>query len=165
MNVDHILETMNRYGVRYLLIGGMNFALRHEPILTYDVDLWIDDLSDNRRNCELALAELNAEWGPTDETWRSVKKMQPGWMEQQSMFCLTTEHGAFDVFRSVEGLGKWQDSWDRGIDAALSTGTVYRALNDEDMLQCQLALPDGLQKKSRIETLRAKILREGRDIL
>lgn len=164
MNVDRIFETMNRHGVHYLLIGGMNFALRHEPILTYDVDFWIDDVSANRQNCERALADLNAEWGPTDETWKPVKEMQPGWMEQQSLFCLTTAHGAVDVFRSVKGLESWQDSWDRGINAALSTGTVYRALGDDDMLRCQLALPEGLQKKSRIETLRAQLLREGREL-
>lgn len=155
---------MNRHGVRYLLIGGMNFALRYEPILTYDVDLWIDDVFDNRLSCERALAELNAEWGPTDETWKPVKEMQPRWIEQQSLFCLTTEQGAVDVFRSVKGLENWQDSWDRGIDAALTTGTVYRALGDEDMLRCQLALPEGLQKKSRIETLRAQILHAGREL-
>ncbi len=162
MNVDRILETMNRHGVRCLLIGGMNFALRHEPILTYDVDLWIDDVFDNRQNCEQALAELNAEWGQTVETWKPVKDMSSGWLEQQAMFCLTTEQGAVDVFRSVAGLDNWQDSWDRGIATALSTGTAYRALSDEDMLRCQMALPEGLQKKSRIETLRTQILREGR---
>jgi hypothetical protein len=159
MNVDRILETMNRHDVRYLLIGGMNFMLRHEPILTYDVDLWIDDVLENRQNCERALAELNAEWGPSDETWKPVKELQPGWLNQQSLFCLTTEHGAVDVFRSVAGLDNWQASWDRGSAAALSTGTTYRALSDEDMLRCQLALPEGLQKKSRIEILRAQISR------
>jgi hypothetical protein len=164
MNINRIFETMNRHGVRYLLIGGMNFMLRHAPmILTYDVDLWIDDVAINWQNCELALAELNAQWGKTDESWKHVKEMQPGWLEQQSMFCLTTEHGAVDIFRSVAGLDNWQSSWDRGISGALSTGTAYRALSDEDMLRCQMALPEGLQKKSRIETLRAQIIQKGRD--
>ena len=39
MNVDHILETLNGHQVVYLLIGGMNFLLRHTPVLTYDVDV------------------------------------------------------------------------------------------------------------------------------
>jgi hypothetical protein len=40
MNIDRILETFNRRDVSYLLIGDMNFLLRHAPVLTYDVDLW-----------------------------------------------------------------------------------------------------------------------------
>jgi len=147
MSIDRIFDAFNRRGVRYLLIGGMNFALRHEPILTYDVDLWICDSPDNRQNCELALAELDAEWGPTDETWVSVKELQPGWIQHQSMFCLTTPHGAVDVFLAVEGLKKWQDSWNRGIESTLSSGTVYRAICDEDMLRCQLAFANGPAKE------------------
>jgi hypothetical protein len=37
MNVDEILRTLNQEHVDYLLIGGMNFLLRHLPELTYDV--------------------------------------------------------------------------------------------------------------------------------
>ena len=48
MNVDTILDTMNRNMVDYILIGGMNFLLRHAPVITYDVDLWIKDTSGNR---------------------------------------------------------------------------------------------------------------------
>ena len=43
MNVDQILETFNRGGVAYILIGGMSFLLRRAPVLTYDVDVWIED--------------------------------------------------------------------------------------------------------------------------
>ena len=63
---------MNRHGVRFLLIGGMNFMLRHEPVLTFDIDLWIEDTEANRRNCETAIVELETTWGPTDDTWQPV---------------------------------------------------------------------------------------------
>ena len=36
MDVERILQTMNGKQVAYLLIGGMNFLLRHEPMLTFD---------------------------------------------------------------------------------------------------------------------------------
>ena len=52
MNVDRILAAMRDHSVRCLLIGGMNYLLRHEPVLTYDVDLWIEDTEANRRRCE-----------------------------------------------------------------------------------------------------------------
>ena len=34
MNIDHILQMFNASEVEYLLIGSMNFLLRHEPVLT-----------------------------------------------------------------------------------------------------------------------------------
>ena len=40
MNVDTIPDTMNSRNVAYLLIGVMNFLLRHAPVMTYDVDLF-----------------------------------------------------------------------------------------------------------------------------
>lgn len=38
MNVDHILATFNAHRVDYILIGGVNFLLRHEPVTTYDIE-------------------------------------------------------------------------------------------------------------------------------
>ena len=49
MNVEHILRVMQRHQVAFILIGGMNFLLRHQPVVTFDVDFWIDDRADNRR--------------------------------------------------------------------------------------------------------------------
>jgi hypothetical protein len=57
-----------------------NFLLRHEPVLTYDVDLWIDDTAENGRRCEMALAALGAEWARTDTHW--------GFEECQRIVCL-----------------------------------------------------------------------------
>jgi hypothetical protein len=82
MNADQILTTMNQFGVAYLLIGGMNFLLRHEPsLLTYDVDLWIENTPENRKRCESALAALDAEWGATDADWGPVAQRQSGWLD------------------------------------------------------------------------------------
>ena len=47
MNVDEILRTLHDERVDYLLIGGMNFLLRHLPELTFDVDIWVRDDSGN----------------------------------------------------------------------------------------------------------------------
>jgi hypothetical protein len=110
MNVDHILETMNRNGVACLLIGGMNFLLRHQPVTTYDVALWIEDADDNVLRCERALNELAAEWGADDRDWKLVSKRPAGWLKIQPVFCLTSPHGAIDIFRVVQGLDDWKAS-------------------------------------------------------
>ena len=39
MNIDKILHALSDADVDYILIGGVNFLLRHEPELTFDVDI------------------------------------------------------------------------------------------------------------------------------
>ena len=154
MNVDRILETMNRHRVAYLLVGGMNFLLRHAPVLTYDVDLWIDDKEENRDRCEQALVALQAEWGASEEDWGPVARKPPGWLARQAVFCLTSAHGAVDIFRSLKGLGPWRQSREAALPGTTAAGTAYLGLSDEDMLKCQMALPEPSRNPDRIRALR-----------
>lgn len=160
MNVDTILCVMNGRDVAYLLIGGMNFLLRHAPILTYDVDLWIEDTPENLRRCEEALGDLEAEWGQSDGDWGRVDAKKAGWLARQNVFCLTSPHGAIDIFRSVPGLPSWVASSARASPGKTAGGTPYLGLSDEDMLQCQLALPEGTRRQDRVDALR-RVLERG----
>jgi hypothetical protein len=161
MNVDHILRTFGDCGVEYLLIGGMNFLLRHEPVLTYDIDFWIHDAPENLTRCDTALQILGAAWGATEAEWRPVAS-QPGWLERQEVFCLTSPHGAIDVFRAVKGLSSWSECHARAEAGLTAGGVAYRGLCDEDMLACQLALPPEDRRQSRVEALKRVIDRCGR---
>jgi hypothetical protein len=159
MDLDRILQTFNACHVDYLLIGGMNFLLRHEPVLTYDVDLWIDDVPENRDRAERALAELQAQWGTTEDDWRPVAGRSAGWLARQGLFCLTSPAGAIDIFRAVRGLESWAECRQRAVLGVTGAGTPYVGLSDADMLQCQTALLEPEQKQDRIRTLRAAIAR------
>ncbi len=154
MNVDQILETLNKHRVACLLIGGMNFLLRHAPVLTYDVDLWIDDTQKNRDRCEQALGALEAEWGASDEDWGPVAEKPPGWLASQAVFCLTSPHGPVDIFRTVKGLGPWGESRAAALPGTTAAGTAYLGLSDQDMLKCQMALPESSRNPQRIRALR-----------
>ena len=162
MNVDRILETMNTHGVSAILIGGMNFLLRHRPILTYDVDLWVEDTEANLRRCEQALGALDAEWGSTDADWGPVGQRDPGWLSRQVLFCLSSPHGAIDIFRQVKGLPSWKASFESTVCGTTAAGTPYRGLSDADMVRSQLALEEGERKEDRIAVLR-KALGEASD--
>jgi hypothetical protein len=157
IDFDHIFRTFNQFDVRYILIGGMNFSLRHREYTTYDVDLWIDDTEDNRAACERALAVLGAEWGLADSDWGPTRSKSPGWLAFQGVYALHTPHGSIDVFRDVKGLGDWQTSFANSIVETTTSGIPYRGLSDEDMLLCQLALDAHQQKIDRIQVLKAKI--------
>lgn len=160
MHVDGILDTLNRHRVEYLLVGGVNFLLRHQPVMTFDVDIWIHDTEDNRSRCEAALRELAAEWGPTEKDWGPVSELAPGWLSRQRLFCLTTPLGALDVFRTLAGVPSWEAAAGESFAGATAQGVPYRGLCDRDMLRSQEVLPKSDQKADRIAYLQ-RILAEG----
>lgn len=161
MNIDRILRAFGDCGVDYLLIGGMNFLLRHEPVLTYDIDFWIHDTDENLARCDLALRTLEAAWGATEQEWRPVAA-QPGWLLRQNVFCLTSPSGAIDIFRTVKGLSSWEECSARAHEGLTAGGVPYRGLCDEDMIACQLALPPEQRRLARIEALQRARDRGGR---
>ena len=163
MNVDSILREFNEHHVSYILIGGMNFLLRHAPVLTFDIDVWIDDTPKNRDRCENTLAALHAEWGATDDDWRPVAARPPGWLGRQILFCLTSPHGSIDVFRAVKGLESWETCRQRAYSESTAAGTSYPGLSDEDMLTCQIALDSSEQKPQRIQVLKQALSQQRLD--
>lgn len=157
MDIDFILTTMNTCRVQYLLIGGMNFALRHKPYTTYDVDLWIADTDANITACEQALAMLSAEWGRADDDWGPTRDKPAGWLRRQGVFSLNTPHGPIDIFRSLPGLTAWEASFSESVLERTIAGTPYHGLSDADMLRSQLALDKTQQKADRIRILQQHI--------
>jgi hypothetical protein len=154
MNIDRILKAFEDHTVDYILIGGVNFLLNHSPELTFDVDLWIRDEETNRQRTNAALRELQAEWGPTEQDWKPVPA-DHAWLRRQTVFCLTSPHGAIDIFREVKGLeGRYAECKTSASRRATANGQVYTSLSDQDMLTCQMALPENIQKVQRVQTLR-----------
>ena len=159
MNVDEILASLNEAQVDYLLIGGMNFLLRHLPELTFDVDVWVRDDMPNLQRLNRALRQLGAAWGRTEAEWAPVPE-DSRWLQTQGVFCLTTQHGALDVFREVRGLeGGYAECKARCVRAQTAIGVTFAALCDEDMLACQEALSPTERKPRRMEVLREAIRR------
>lgn len=154
MNVDAILQALNEEQVDYMLIGGMNFLLRHLPELTFDVDIWVRDTPDNLEKTNRALQRIGAQWGVTEKDWQLVSA-DPKWLLRQGCFCLTTKHGALDIFRDVRGLeGRYEECKAAAVAARTGTGINFAALSDAHMLACQEALLPHEQKAKRMEVLR-----------
>jgi hypothetical protein len=154
MNVDAILECFAHHRVNVILIGGMNFLLRHQPVLTYDVDLWVKDTDENLTKVSEALRDLGAEWGRDDASWKPVPGGF-GWLRAQTIFCLTSAHGAIDIFREVAGLeGQYDICRDRCSECRTSSGIPYASLSNQDMLACQMALPETERRLDRVTFLK-----------
>jgi hypothetical protein len=153
VNADGILGAFHRRGVEAILIGGMNFMLRHQPVLTFDVDLWVADSDENLARVADALRDIGARWGPDETSWSDVPQ-DFAWLRRQALFCLTSPLGAIDIFREVAGLeGQWAACRARCTELTTATGIPYASLSDRDMLACQLALPEAERKLDRVRFL------------
>lgn len=152
-----MFAAMNEHRVDYLVIGGMSFLLRHQPILTFDVDFWIASDPSNRRRCEQALSSLQAEWGRTEDDWGPVADKTAGWLDGQRVFCLNCPQGAIDIFLAVPGLDDWSQAKRQAITATTASGSRYHAISDADLLRCQLALPPEQRKMDRVAYLQKRV--------
>lgn len=163
MNVDLILSTFNEEGADYILIGGMNFFLVHEPVSTLDVDLWVADEDTNLRAVHAALGKLSAEvsFDPKGEQWQLIAQLSDWrWLRRAPLFCLNSPNGSIDVFRHVRGLEAGYESLRDSCPLCRTpSGISFRSLSDTLMIQCQLALDEAERKQDR---LRALGYREGR---
>ncbi|MSU64085.1 MAG: hypothetical protein EXS31_17110 [Pedosphaera sp.] len=157
MNVDLILSTFNRHHADCILIGGMNFFIVHQPVSTFDVDLWVADTPSNLTLVHQSLSALDAEvsFSPKGDDWQRVSSLNsPDWVRRAAVFCLNSPHGAIDIFREVRGLEEGFDSLKiQCPQRTTSTGVPFRSLSDELMIRCQLALPETERKLDRLRAL------------
>ena len=130
----------------------MNFFLRHRPVSTFDVDLWVRDEELNLERVNRALHELQAQWGPTENTWAPVPA-DPAWLRRQPVLCLTSPFGAIDIFRHVRGLDDYSACQARSVPSQTAERIAYSGLSDRDMLACQLALPESERRLDRVAYL------------
>ena len=88
-------RSLNNNNVRYIMIGGFATNLHGYNRATNDIDLWIDDTLQNRKNLRKALKEQGS--GDYDV----IESMQfvPGWTDFQLNFGFK-----LDVMTSVKGL-------------------------------------------------------------
>lgn len=86
---------LNNNNVRYIMIGGFAINLHGYNRATNDIDLWIEDTLQNRKNLRKALKEQGS--GDYDV----IESMQfvPGWTDFQLNFGFK-----LDVMTSVKGL-------------------------------------------------------------
>ncbi len=152
-----MIRALNERAVSYLVLGGMHFLFRHEPVLTYDLDVWIEDTPENRARCVTALEDIDATWGESDSSWGPVTSLSGDWLTRQLVFSFLTKSGPLDIFRRVAGLTSWQDSRRDAVEVHLSECVSYYGLSDRDMLACQEALDDRDQKVDRMRVLRRAI--------
>jgi hypothetical protein len=57
---EDLLQLFERFGVRYLIIGGLAFTFHAKPRYTKDIDLWLDPATENVERANRALAAFGS---------------------------------------------------------------------------------------------------------
>jgi hypothetical protein len=150
-----LFTVLNDHEVRFILIGGMNYFLRYRPVSTQDIDIWIHSSAENSARCEAALDAIDGEWGRTDEDWGPTRLKPRGWLRRQTVYCTITNCGFVDIFCAVSGLASFEECFRRSETVAIAEGVQYSSLSAQDMIDCQLAIPEPFRKLDRIRHLQS----------
>jgi hypothetical protein len=95
-----LLESLLRHKIRFLVVGLSAAALQGAPVVTEDVDLWFDDLSDPKLT--RALNDVGAAYIP------------PFGFNPPMLGGPGSE--PFDVVIRMDGLGKFSNEWKRAVE-------------------------------------------------
>lgn len=88
-------RTLNKEGVRYIMVGGVATNLNGYQRTTEDIDIWLDDTLQNREQFRLAFKYYSG----TDITGIANMQFIPGWVN----FRLNNGF-ALDILISMKGL-------------------------------------------------------------
>ena len=95
-----LLETLLRHKIRFMVVGLSAAALQGAPVVTEDIDLWFDNLSDPK--LMQALVKIGAAYIPPFG-YNPPMLGGPG-------------SEPFDVVIRMSGLGEFADEWKRALE-------------------------------------------------
>jgi len=104
---EDILALFDRFGVRYLIIGGLAFTYHAKPCYTKDIDLWVDSSPENVERTNRALAEFGSPF-----------LLDPN--DPEEIIQIGVEPNRIDVLREPGGL-EFDEAWPRRIEAKYGT--------------------------------------------
>jgi hypothetical protein len=102
-NEIRFLRALLERKVRFLVVGLSAAALQGAPVVTQDVDLWFEELTDP--NIREALKEVNAAYAPPSHL--NPPMFVGGGIE------------LFDIVLTLHGLGNFSEEWENSIEVSV----------------------------------------------
>jgi len=99
-----IIETLDRHGVRYVLVGGVAARLHGSPTLTEDIDITPEQTAENLTCLAEALADLDARLAVPDKP-EGLEVALDAEAFSSPVMSFTTRAGIVDVVLEVLGVG------------------------------------------------------------
>lgn len=156
-----IFQTLDRHGVRYVLIGGLAAVLHGAAHVTTDVDVVPKDARENLQRLSDALRELNArirvsgepDGVPFDHSGESLARNR--------IWNLQTDHGDLDITFEPSGTHGFEDLRRDAVVMHLRTGDVAVA-SLADVVRSKEAA-DRPRDRAILPSLRALLARQRRE--
>lgn len=134
LDPDCLFASLDRYGVDYVLIGGMAAVLHGSPTVTNDADIVPDAHPDNLSRLSAALIDLDARIRSADDPSGIQFDPHPALMASISMLNLTTRCGNLDLAFSPAGIDDYATLSARSVEFDLD-GTSVRVASLDDVIR------------------------------
>jgi len=123
-----LLNTLDKYKVRYLVVGGYAVMKYTEPRFTKDLDLWVSTDTDNSEAVFNALREFGA----------PLKGLtQRDFAEKGYFYQMGNPPFRLDIMMSIPGV-EFEDSWNHRVETQIEELTVP-FISKEDLLKAKEA--------------------------
>jgi hypothetical protein len=131
-----VIGLLNRYGVRYVLIGGLAAALRGSPSVTQDVDLCHARDPENLARLTSALTDVHARLrgARADLPFRLDAKT----LAQGDSFTFTTDLGWVDILATPSGTTGYDDLV-AGAEKLEAFGQTFLTAGIDDLIRMKRA--------------------------
>jgi hypothetical protein len=96
---EEFLMTLEKHGVRYLIVGGLAFIYHAKPRYTKDIDVWVDSSPENVERVNKAMVEFGSPFLLNPD--RAGEMLQIG-----------VAPNRIDVIRQIEGL-IFDEAWEK----------------------------------------------------
>ena len=104
-----VIDTLNRHGVRYVLVGGVAATLHGSPLRTGDTDICPDARPDNLQKLAAALRELKARIRTEGVDGGLPFACDAAFLSRSALLNLETDAGDVDLTFSPAGTNGYDD--------------------------------------------------------
>jgi hypothetical protein len=108
---EDMLFLLNKYGTKYLIVGGLAFIYHAKPRYTKDIDIWVDPNSENVGKVNKALIEFGSPYLLTPDNPEEI--LQIG-----------VEPDRIDILQRLEGV-TFSAAWESRIMDTYGEVTTY----------------------------------------
>jgi predicted nucleotidyltransferase len=130
-NPAAILATLERHGVRYVLIGGLAANAHGVRRTTRDVDVIVERTSANLERLAAAARELEVGSPVIDSTLRELDPLDPGDLARAANVSLDTREGELDIMNEALGAPPFDQLASRAVTVEVfGTRVAVVALDD-----------------------------------
>jgi hypothetical protein len=136
---EEILRTLERYRVRYVLIGGVAATLHGSPLPTRDTDVCPSPDDANLDRLAAALSDMGSRVRSPDAPEGIPFACDAAFLRQMKMLNLKTRFGDLDLSFEPSGTGGYEDLAPRAVRFDLGQDLVVPAASLEDVIRSKEA--------------------------